>query len=599
MAPLTIESTNEELFLENHPLGELIIETNRDYGGGRLGVDYKDLRGIIAQIVLALNTQELKNQALQDTVQDLQEALNSCNSEICGYEGRIRDCEETCQTALVQSSAVQNTLNQQLEKERQQKEKDQENATAERLGLASLDALEAVVTRVDKVEVEARKERDKLLGQLALCEGDIKQIENQIETDLPQRFMEFRDTLLGFKEDNSALRDKIEETNQAKADQKIVDKLGNSFTELEGKQKDLANFLETMSVHTNLEKLDGLVTSMESNRTQIQNIWTVFRKEFQELRDWSASANDDMRRDIRSKAENDEVINRIEGILREVANLEQYSYAFMRLEEKLSTKAEAEDVDRMAEAIGRLTRNARKKGMLLLGAQKCISCDRPMEGNTGPTANTVDLDNERCREELIDRVDRALDQTGGQDEDMRFVAVKVGRAMQMRGVDGRYYNGREPMAETSIDNVSIVHSARGTTKDEAGPRTWTPSSGFSRGSPSRSMMSPGCRSPSPILQPEPPSSSRPQSRMRYSQASPVPSKPKVARGGMGPTISAALRSTSSTPFQSKEFGGSLMKDSTEDGDPFFQSKGSMSPPTMSIDSVSFHRNPQSPNLSTM
>lgn len=592
MAPITIESTNEELFLEETPLGELLID-----GRGRLGVDHKDLRGIITQLVLALNAQELKNQALQDTVQDLQEAINSCNTEISGYEGRIRDCEDTCQTAIVQASSVQHVLNQQIDKEKAQREQDQANATAERLGLASLDALEAVVDRVDKVEKESQKGLANLLSQIITCEGDVKVIETHIEEELPRKFHEFREALLSFKEESAALKQHVEEENKTKADQKNVDKLYSLFDQLDEANKSLTNFLDSTSVHSNLEKLDGLVTSMEANRAQVQNIWQVFRKEFQELRDWAATSNDDLRRDIRSKADHDEMVSRIENIQRDVANFEQYPHALARMEEKLSLKAESEDMDRLAEAIGRVTRDARKKGNLLFGAQKCLSCDRSIDGCTGMTANAVELDKERVRQQLLDTVDRALEETDGNNDDLRFVAVKVGRGLQVQGIDGRYYNAREPMAEPSIDNISLVPSARGPSREGVGPRAWTPSDGFSRGSPATKMVSPGCRSPSPMMQPEPPPSSRPQSRMRYSPATTVPAKLKVTRPqGMGPTISQVLRSTSST---NTPFGGSLMRDSVEDADPLFQSKGSMSPPTMSIDSLAFHRNPQSPNLSTM
>jgi len=437
---LILEVTGDEID-DGKPLASLLLDDK-----SMLGVEYQALQKIIVQMVQAMNALHQQVGKCQEGEEQMVDSMQHIEQQLSTFEIRSRDNEESCQEIRLQLGTMAFASQEAPEDEIAPEEKS--DVTRQEL----TDIIQKVDGIMRDVENESRSQRGSIDSQNRKM-GEIEDMMNKhqefFDDDLEGRLAQNDDDRHAIKADLEAVRTSLEECNNRKASKVEVGDIAQHVKTLDEGQTSNSRMLQEAGKQ--FTKLDGLADLVNENQSRMQEMWAMFSKESQELREWASSGFVQLRSGVQSKMSEQEALSHVGEIRKEVRDLAPFvSEAMARVEADMSHKAEASDVQRLQDQYDVLNRNTGRPKQLLVGT-KCLACDRQVSTAGETDRGPICLNDKRQEEELWNEVQKALDKgvdhrQPSQKDVLKYVAIHVGNPSSSPA--GRSFEHRDRHDET-------------------------------------------------------------------------------------------------------------------------------------------------------
>lgn len=436
---LTLEVTGE-VISEVNPLTGLIIDDKN-----MLGVEYEALRKIIAQMVGAINTLHQQVETCKDVDEQLLDSVQHLEQQLSSFEVRSRECEDTCQEMRLQLGTM--AMDQKSSAEPVEQTVSAPVSELSRKDMAEIDR-KIDQLKCDLAELKGIEEANAQAfhSKAEMLENTLERHQDFFDEDLEHRMQQSDDERGAIRAEMEAMRNSIEDISNQKASKEQVGEFAIRVETLDGGLASMRKMLEEASKEfTELDRLGELV---RENQSKMQDMWSAFSKEAQEMREWASTNFLQLRGAVCSKMSEQEGKDHITEIRKEVRDLAPFlSEAMARVEASMNHKAEANEVQRLADDVEQLNRTAGKPKQLLMGT-KCLACEREVHTSNATETGPVSLVDKQQEQMLWNDVQRAIDKKvdhrPGQKDVLRYVAIHVGDATRMNATVGHgFYDCRD------------------------------------------------------------------------------------------------------------------------------------------------------------
>jgi hypothetical protein len=440
---LTLEVTGEAV-ADTAKLTSLVIDDKN-----MLGMEYEALRKVIGQVVHAINTMGKQVEKLREDEDQCLEAVQHLEQQISSFEVRSRECEDTCQEIRLQLG----TMVVEVEKVPEKPVVQEVRSDIDRKEVNEvIQKLEVLAHDVDGLKRKEKSDADALHAQFAELEDTLSRHQDFFDDELESRLTAADEERVQIKAEFEVLRQSYEETLTRKADKvELGDIVHRTNQLIEGQE---ANHSKISAAEQQFMKLDGLTDLVDENKRRIQEMWALFGKESQELREWATGGFADLRAAVRSKMNEQEALSHVSELRKEVRELAPViKEGLSRVETNLRQKAEASEVHRLQDDVDML--NTKDQPKQLLVGTKCLACDRQVSSADATDQGPLSLTDRRQEGELWNEVQRALDrqendhsrQIGTKDV-LKYVAIHVGRPTRASSLVGRgLFDARDSSGE--------------------------------------------------------------------------------------------------------------------------------------------------------
>merc|ERR1719487_2650018 len=113
MVATKLHGTDDEISLDKD--FALLTMDPKTFG---LGLDFKPLQEVLIKLTKAVNTNAEAIDKLRDEDQDLRESMENVEQGVVSFDGRIAECESSCQEVMLQvktSAAAEKQREQRME----------------------------------------------------------------------------------------------------------------------------------------------------------------------------------------------------------------------------------------------------------------------------------------------------------------------------------------------------------------------------------------------------------------------------------------------------------------------------------------------------
>lgn len=416
---LTLEVTGESIE-DGSPLTSLKLDDRN-----MLGTEYEALQKIIEQMCRAMNVLHQSVEKCKDDDEQLLDAVQHLEQQISSFEVRTRECEDTCQEIRLQLGTMVTESQRAPEKEEVEVQSDVSKKDLNEV----IQKLDNLMRDVEATKKAVQKDADVQHQKMAEIEETMSRHQEFFDDDLEGRLAQFDDDRGAMKAELDAIGKSVEHATNHKASKVEVNEIASHVHRLDEGQS--ANSRMLQEAGEQFEKLNGLATKIDENQRNIQEMWSMFGKESQELREWASAGFVQLRSAVCTKMGEQEATSQVGEIRKEVRGLAPFlSEAMARVEASMNQKAEASDVQRLADQMEGFDKAAGRPKQLLVGT-KCLACDRVVSTADTTDGGAVSLMDRAQQEELWHEVQRSLDKTidhrqPGQKDVLKYVAIHVG-----------------------------------------------------------------------------------------------------------------------------------------------------------------------------
>mmetsp|Transcript_82063 Transcript_82063/g.129212 ORF Transcript_82063/g.129212 Transcript_82063/m.129212 type:complete len:532 (-) Transcript_82063:215-1810(-) len=340
---LTLEVTGESV-ADGVPLGALILDDKN-----AIGFEYDALQKVIVQLVGAINLLSQHVAKLQEDQEQTFEGAQALEQQLAGLELRMRECDDTCQQIRLQVGTMVSEHDKQPEIMHKQTSIPMSEVGRKDL----LELSEKIADAHEELERARRTEISDVMDIRRKCqefEETLHRHQDFFDGELNAQLTEAEESTALLKADLEALQKAFDESNARRATKvELADVAHRVHVLAEGQA---SNHSMLTSAQKQFLKLDGLAELVNENKHRMQEMWDLFGKESQELREWTATGFVELRSAVRSKMGEREAMTLIEEIQKDVREFGPFvSEAIYRIEVDLSHKAEASAVTKLEDIL--------------------------------------------------------------------------------------------------------------------------------------------------------------------------------------------------------------------------------------------------------
>jgi len=339
---LTLEITGESV-ADGVPLGGLILDDKN-----AISFEYDALQKIVVQLVRAINLLSQNVGKLQEDQEQMVDGVQALEQQLAGLELRMRECDDTCQQVSLQVGTMVTEQDKPPETIETHTPMSQEVSRKDFLELS-----EKISAASEKLEKARRTEDADVTDIRNKCqefEETLHRHQDFFDGELHNQLSEAEESTALLKADLEALQKAFDESNARRATKvELADVAHRVHVLAEGQA---SNHSMLTSAQKQFLKLEGLTDLVDENKHRMQEMWDLFGKESQELREWAATGFVELRSAVRSKMGDREAMTLIDEIQKDVREFGPFvSEAVIRMEAALCHKAEASAVTKLEDML--------------------------------------------------------------------------------------------------------------------------------------------------------------------------------------------------------------------------------------------------------
>jgi hypothetical protein len=339
---LTLEVTGESV-ADGGPLGCLSLD-----GKNAISFEYDALQKVIVQLVNAINVLSQQVAKLQEDQEEMVEGVHAVEQQLAGFEVRLVEADDTCKQVSLQVGTMVTEQQSKPDKTESQLSLSAEGSRKDMLELS--ERIAAASEEIEKVRKTQTLDTIELKKKCQELDETLLKHQDFFDGELLNQLTEHEEGMALVKADLEALQKSFDESNARKATKMEVADIAHRVQTLAEDQASDNSMLR--NAQKQFLKLNSLTDLVNENKHRMQEMWNLFGKESQELREWAATGLVELRGAVRSKMEEREALNAMAEIQKDVRELGPYiSEATLRLEMALEKKADATVVEKLEDIL--------------------------------------------------------------------------------------------------------------------------------------------------------------------------------------------------------------------------------------------------------
>jgi hypothetical protein len=428
----------DQLGLEG--FNDVLVKLSIDPSSGHMVMLNDGLELVLDTMGKTIASQKRQLQALQDEfgkIQGKTQAIEEISKETLG---RVGECQEqvrlsSYQVSLMTSKAAAGAPSTTAAHRNSRQPRASANAAFGPPQVTRVDLAQSMKELEDEVQecmADQESAFDKKLAELA---ERLETLESQEEEEDPEkdekrqtllddidvRLVMSHDEVMGVKADLSTLQKSIKESLLTKAEEADLVELRTTSHKLLQESRQVQVLMA--EANENMDKFDLCLKEAEEAKLQTRELAQLFKRECQEIRDWTTTGLSELKTSIMEKIDpvkNREQLEKFRKELRE--GMRRTIEVSERCQVDVRKKAGLADVLRLQEEVADLQRRLNTKRQLLIGT-RCMSCDQPIIGPQATDEGPVDVAKRRLEENLLNEVENILHESPAE---LRMVAMRLG-----------------------------------------------------------------------------------------------------------------------------------------------------------------------------